>query len=89
MKKGGFRYSEFFCYTFAQKTNSKTFEKTVKLFLSNKIVSGEQITFIENDRIIWKTVIMVSLSIFFLSSIVTNLKIPEYTKNNSLSLKIL
>ena len=89
MKKGGIRYSEFFCFTFAQKINSKNFWKTVKLFLSNKIVSGEQITFIENDRIIWKTVIMVSLSIFFLSSIVTNLKIPEYTKNNSLSLKIL
>ena len=82
-----------FCFTFAQIekrilwkkrfTKTKLFWKTVKPFLSGKKASREQTTLTENDKIISEDIdVAQSLNSFF-SSIVTNLKIPEYTDNNS------
>ena len=62
---------------------TKFFRKTVKPFLSDKIVSKEQFVLIENDKIIIEeSDVTQSLNSFFLS-IVINLKISEYTGNNS------
>ena len=59
--------------------------KTVKPFLSDEIVSREQIKLIENDKIILEeSDDAQSLNTFF-PTIVTSLKIPEYTDNYSAS----
>ena len=60
-------------------TDNKTFWKTVKLFLSDKIVSKEQILLVDNDEIDSK--IAVSPNSFF-SNIVKNPKIPGYRPHN-------
>ena len=60
-------------------SDNKTFWKTVKPFLSDKIVSKEQIFLVENDEI--ESKIAVSLNSFF-SNIVKNLKIPGYRPHN-------
>ena len=59
-------------------SDNKTFWKTVKPFLSDKIVSKEQILLVENDEIISEdSKIAESLNSFF-SNIVKNLKIAGY-----------
>ena len=58
--------------------DNKTFWKTVKPFLSDKIVSKEQISLVENDEIISEESNVAQTLNFFFSNIVTNLKIPEY-----------
>ena len=63
-------------------SDNNTFWKTVKYFLSDKIVSKEQTLFVENDEIIsGDSKIAESLNSFF-SSIVKNLKIPGYRPHN-------
>ena len=63
-------------------SDNKTFWKTVKPFLSDKIVSKEQILLVENDEIISEnSKIAESLNCFF-SNIAKNLKIPGYRPYN-------
>ena len=50
----------------------------MKPFLSDKIVSKEQITLVENDEIISEESNVAQTLNSFFSNIVTNLKIPEY-----------
>ena len=50
----------------------------MKPFLSDKIVSKEQISLVENDEIISEESNVAQTLNFFFSNIVTNLKIPEY-----------
>ena len=57
---------------------NKTFWKTVKPFLSDKIVSKEQITLVENDEIISEESNVAQTFNSFFSNFVTNLKTPEY-----------
>ena len=56
---------------------------TVKSFLSDKIVSKEQITLVENNEIILKDSDVAQTLNSFFSNIVTNLKIPAYVDSNS------
>ena len=63
--------------------DNKTFWKTVKPFLSDKIVSKEQMTLVENNEIISEdNDVAQTLNSVFLN-IVTNLKIPAYVDTNS------
>ena len=50
----------------------------MKPFLSDKIVSKEQITLVENDEIISEESNVAQTLNSFFSNFVTNLKIPEY-----------
>ena len=63
--------------------NSKTFWKTAKPFLSDKIVSKEQITLVENNDIISEDSDVAQTLNSLFSNIVTNLKIPAYVDSNS------
>ena len=63
--------------------DNKTFCKTVKPFLSDKIVSKEQITLVENNEIISEDSDVAQTLNSFFSNIVTNLKIPAYADSNS------
>ena len=66
-------------------SDSKTYWKTVKPFLSDKIVSKEQILLGENDEIISEDSKVAESLNYFFSNIVKNLKTPEYkTDNDSL-----
>ena len=56
-------------------------------FLSDKIVLKEQITLIKNKIISEDSYVAHSLY-FLLLNIATNLKLPEYTDNNSICEKI-
>ena len=63
--------------------DNKTFWKTVKPFLSDKMVSKEQILLVENDEIFSGDIkIAESLNSFF-SNVLENLKIPEYRPHNN------
>ena len=67
-------------------SDNKTFWKTVKPFLSDKIVSKEQILLVENDEIISEDRKIAESPKSFFSNIVKNLKIPGYRPHdNSLS----
>ena len=57
----------------------------MKPFLSDKIVSKEPITLVENNEIISEESKLAKTLNYFFSYIVTNLKIPEY-KGYSISL---
>ena len=59
-------------------TDNKTFWKTVKPFLSDKIVSTERITLIDNGEVVATEQDTANVLNTFFSNIVTNLKIPEY-----------
>ena len=61
----------------------KIFWLTVKFFLSDKIVSKEQITLVENNEIISEDSDVAQTFNSFFSNIVTNLKIPAYAVSNS------
>ena len=63
-------------------SDNKTFWKTVKPFLSDKIVSKEQILLVENDEIISEDSKIAESLNFFFSNIVKNLKIPGYRHHN-------
>lgn len=65
-------------------SNSKSFFKTVKLFLSDKILSKEQITLIERSKVLSEDSDVAQSLNPFLASIVTNHRILEYTANKSL-----
>ena len=58
--------------------DNKTFWKTVKPFLSDKIVSTEGITLIDNGEVVATEQDIANVLNTFFSNIVTNLKIPEY-----------
>ena len=63
-------------------SDNKTFRKTAKPFLSDKIVSKEQILLVENDEIISEdSKIVESLNSFF-SNIIKNPEIPGYRPHN-------
>ena len=57
-------------------------------FLSDKIVLNKQITLIKNDKIISEDSYVAHSLYFLLLNIATNLKLPEYTDNNSICEKI-
>ena len=59
-------------------TDNKTFWKTVKPFFSDKIVSTERITLTYNGEVVATEQDTANVLNTFISSIVTNLKIPEY-----------
>ena len=63
--------------------DNKTFWKTVKPFLSDKIVSKEQITLVENNENISEDRDVAQTLNSFFSNIATNLKIPAYADSNS------
>ena len=60
------------------------FWKIVKPFFSDKVTSSEKITLIEEDEIIENDSDTARVLNTFFSNIVSNLKIPEYTKCNPL-----
>ena len=63
-------------------SDNKTFWKTVKPFLSDKIVSKEEILLVENDEIISEDSKIAESLNFFFSNIVKNLQIPGYRPHN-------
>ena len=63
--------------------DNETFWKTVKPYLSEKIVSKEQITLVENNEIISEDSDVAQTLHSLFSKIVTNLKIPAYVDRNS------
>ena len=67
-------------------TDNKTFCKTIKPFLSDKIVSTEKLTLIEDDEIVESDIntVLQILNTFF-SNIVSNLKISEYANCHPIS----
>ena len=65
-----------------QVAENKTFWKTIKLFLSNKIVSREKLTLIEKDEIDINTAQILNI---FISNIVNNLEIAEYANSDLIS----
>ena len=60
------------------------FWKIVKPFFSDKVTSSEKITLIEEDEIIENDSDTARVLNTLFSNIVSNLKIPEYTKCNPL-----
>ena len=78
------------CFTFTQNEKEyygdlderKATAKFFRPFLSDKVVSREEITLIENNKIISENSDVAQPLNYFFSSIVTNLKIPEYTDNS-------
>ena len=59
-------------------TDSKRFWKTVNLFVSDKVLSTERITLIENDKVINSDNETANVMNTFFSNIVFNLNVPEY-----------
>ena len=66
-------------------TDNRKFWKTVKPFLSDKIVSTQKIILVESDKIISKDSDTAQILITFFSNIFSNLKIPKYVENNPIS----
>ena len=66
-------------------TDNKTFWKTVKPFLSDKIVSTERISLIDNCEVVATEQDTANVLNTFFSNIVTNLKISEYTDYDSIA----
>ena len=66
-------------------TDNKMFWKTVKPFFSDKVTSSEKITLIEEDEIIGNDSDTARVLNTSFSNIVSNLKIPEYTRCDPLS----
>ena len=66
-------------------TDDKTFWKTIKPFLSNKIVSREKVTLIEEDEIIESDINTAQILNTSFSNIVSNLKIAEYANCDPIS----
>ena len=68
-----------------KKVTDKIFWKTIKPFLSNKIVSREKVTLIEEDEIVESDINTAQILNTFFSNIVSNLKIAEYANCDSIS----
>ena len=66
-------------------TDNKTFWKTIKPFLSDKIVSRAKLTLIEEDEIIESDINTTQILNTFFSNIVSNLKIAEYANCDPIS----
>ena len=66
-------------------TDDKTFWKTIKPFLSNKIVSREKVTLIEEDEIVESDINTAQILNTSFSNIVSNLKIAEYANCDPIS----
>ena len=66
-------------------TDNKTFQKTIKLFLSDKTVSTETIILITNGEVVPTEQDTAQVLNTFFSTAVTNLKIPEYTEYDPVS----
>ena len=66
-------------------TDNKTFQKTIKLFLSDKIVSTETIILITNGEVVLTEQDTAQVLNTFFSTALTNLKIPEYTEYDPIS----
>ena len=65
-------------------TDNRTFWHIVQPFLSDKIKSRENITLVNNEKITSKEVEVANTLNNFFSTIIKNLKIPEYYAENSL-----
>ena len=59
-------------------TDNKTFWKTIKPFLSDKIASREKVTLTEEDEIVEGDINTAQILKTFFSNIVSNLKIAEF-----------
>ena len=66
-------------------TDNKTFQKTIKLFLSDKTVSTETIILITNGEVVPTEQDTAQVLNTFFFTVVTNLKIPEYTEYDPVS----
>ena len=66
-------------------TDNKTFWKTIKPFLSDKILSREKVTLIEEDEIIEGDLNTTQILNTFFSNIVSDLKIAEYANCDTIS----
>ena len=66
-------------------TDSKTFWKKFKLFLSYKTPSDEKTTLIEKDKIIKTDSKTTNILNTFFSTIISNLNIPEYPMSDPIS----
>ena len=66
-------------------TDNKTFWKAVKPFLSDKIVSGEKVTLIEEDGIVERDINTAQILNTFFSNMVNNLKIAKYANCDPIS----
>ena len=69
-------------------TDNKTFWKAIKPFLSDKIVSREKLTLIEEYEIVESDINTAQILNTFFSNIVSNLKIAEYANCDPISDKI-
>ena len=69
-------------------TDNETFWKTIKAFLSDKIVSREKITLIKEDEIVESDSNTAQILNIFFSNIVSNIKIAEYANCDPISDKI-
>ena len=66
-------------------TDNKTSWKTIKPFLSHKIVSREKVTLIEEDEIVESDINTAQILNTFFSNIISNLKIIEYVNCDPIS----
>ena len=69
-------------------TGNKTFWKTVKCFLSDKVTSTQKITLIDNDKTVKNDDDTERVLKTFFSEIVTDLEIPCYNNSDPLADKI-
>ena len=69
-------------------TDNKTFWKAIKPFLSDKIVSREKLTLIEEYEFVESDINTAQILNTFFSNIVSNLKIAEYANCDPISDKI-
>ena len=69
-------------------TGNKTFWKTVKSFLSDRVTSTQKITLIDNDKTVKNDDDTERVLKTFFSKIVTDLKIPRYNNSDPLAEKI-
>ena len=66
-------------------THNKTFWKTIKPFWSDKIVSREKITLIEEDEIVESDSNTAQILNTFFSNVVSNLNIAKYANSDPIS----
>ena len=66
-------------------TDNRSFWKIIKPFLSDRIVSREKVTLIEEDEIVESDINTAQILNTFFSNIVSNLKIAEYANYDPIS----
>ena len=69
---------------YKKENDNKTFWKTIKPFLSDKIVSTERITLIDNGEVVVTEPDPANVLNIFFSNAVANLKIPVYADYDQL-----